>query len=80
MCINYMMYDVKREWDVINPNMHPDVIVNSPETGPQAQLYWYTCVIGIFHSCVSSSYPEVKEPSKHRMDFLWVCWFGVEPG
>ncbi len=80
MRINYTTYDVRREGDVINPKTYPDVVVKSPETGPQAQPYWYARVIGIFHGLVSSSHPEVKDRLPHHMDFLWVRWFGVEPG
>jgi hypothetical protein len=54
-------------------------MVKSPETGPNAQPYWYARVIGIFHAVVSSSHPGVKK-SRGRMEFLWVRWFGVEPG
>ena len=55
-------------------------MVKSPETGPQAQPYWYACVIGIFHALVSSSHKGVQDRSLHQMDFLWVRWFGMEPG
>jgi hypothetical protein len=78
--INYTTYDVMCDGDVINPRTYPDIMVKSPETGPQAQLFWYARVIGIFHVLVSSSYPEATEKSFHRMNFLWVHWFGVEPG
>lgn len=55
-------------------------MVESPETGPDAQPYWYARVIGVFHALVSSSHVGVGERSLRRMDFLWVRWFGVEPG
>ena len=55
-------------------------MVMSPEKGPQVQPYWYARVIGIFHALVSSSHPDVKNKSRVRMEFLWVRWFGVEPG
>jgi hypothetical protein len=55
-------------------------MVKSPETGPGAQPYWYTHVIGIFHAMVASSYASVEEKSFQHMYFLWVQWFGVEPG
>jgi hypothetical protein len=34
----------------------------------------------VFHALVSSSHTSVVEKSLHRMDFLWVRWFRVEPG
>jgi len=55
-------------------------MVKSPESGPGAQPYWYAHVIGIFHAMVSSSHADVEEKSFQHMDFLWVRWFGVEPG
>jgi len=80
MRINYTTYDVRREVDTINPKTYPDIMVKSPETGPQAQPYWYARVIGIFHGVVSSSHPELREQLPCHMDFLWVRWFGMEPG
>jgi hypothetical protein len=55
-------------------------MVKSPESGTNAQPFWYARVIGIFHASVSSSHTGVVEKSLRRMDFLWVRWFGVEPG
>jgi len=50
MRVNYMTYDIRREGDVINPKSYPNIMVKSPETGPQAQLYWYAHVIGVVSS------------------------------
>jgi hypothetical protein len=80
ICINYNTYDVRCDRDTINPWMYPDIMVKSPESGLHAQPFWYARVIGIFHTSVSSCHPEVAEKSTHQMDFLWVRWFGVEPG
>jgi hypothetical protein len=55
-------------------------MVKSPETGLRAQPYWYARVIGIFHGMVSSNLLEPNKRSLHHMDFLWVQWFGMEPG
>jgi hypothetical protein len=78
--VNYTTYDIQRDGDTINPRTYPDIMVKSPETGPRAQAYWYARVIGIFHAMVSSSHVGVEEKSFRHMDFLWVRWFGVEPG
>jgi hypothetical protein len=78
--INYTTYDVRRDGNTINPTFYPDIMVKSPETRPQAQPYWYARVIGIFHAMASSSHQEVNNKSMQRMNFLWVRWFGVEPG
>ena len=55
-------------------------MVNAPETSSDAQPFWYARVIGIFHAVVASSHTDVMDKSLHRMDFLWVRWFGMEPG
>ena len=79
--VNYTTYDIQRDGDTINPRTYPDIMVKSPETGPEAQpCQWYARVIGIFHAMVSSSHAGVEEKSLRHMDFLWVRWFGVEPG
>ena len=80
--INYTTYNIRCNRDTINTWMYPDIMVNSPETGPDAQLYWYACVIGIFHAIVSSTHLDLEgmARSRHHIDFLWVQWFGMEPG
>ena len=80
--INYTTYDIRRDGDTINTRTYPDVMVTSSERGPNAQLYWYAHVIGIFHATVSSTHPELETMARswHQMDFLWVWWFGMEPG
>jgi hypothetical protein len=78
--VNYTTYDVKRDTDTIKPGSYPDIMVKSPESGPNAQPFWYARVIGVFNALVSSSHPGVRENSLRRMDFLWVRWFGFEPG
>jgi hypothetical protein len=80
--INYTTYDIRWDGDTINPRMYPDIMVTSPETGPNAQPYWYACVIGIFHTMVSSTHLELEVTARswHQMDFLWVWWFGMEHG
>lgn len=80
MRLNYTTYDVRRNGDVINPRTYPDIMVKSPETGPQAQPFWYARVLGIFHALVTSTHREVQERSLCRINFLWVRWFGMEPG
>ena len=80
MRINYTTYDVRRDTDTINIGSYPDIMIKSPETGSDAQPYWYARVIGVFHALVSSSHAGIPERSLCRMDFLWVRWFGVEPG
>jgi hypothetical protein len=64
--INYTTYDIRWDGDTINPRTYPDIMVTSPETGPNAQPYWYACVIGIFHAMVSSMHPELEVTARSR--------------
>jgi hypothetical protein len=80
MRVNYTTYDVRRDGETINPRTYPDIMVKSPETGPNGEAYWYARVISIFHAQLSSSHPGIKERSMQKMDVLWVRWFGRELG
>jgi hypothetical protein len=55
-------------------------MVLSTETGPGAHRYWYARVLGVFHAKVIHSGPEARNRSVQHMEFLWVRWFGMEPG
>jgi hypothetical protein len=78
--VNYTTYDFQRAHDTINPTSHPDIMLCSPESGDGAHLYWYARVIGIFHALVSTTHPRTPQHSAQHMDFLFVRWFGVQPG
>jgi len=80
MRVNYTTYDMRRDQDTINPRTHSDVMVLSPETGPNAHRYWYARVLGIFHAQVLHTGPDARNHSVQHMEFLWVRWFGMEPG
>jgi hypothetical protein len=70
MRINYTTYNVRCNGDTINPWIYPDIMVKSSEIGPDAQPYWYACMIGIFHAYISSTHPDVGRKTLHSMDFL----------
>jgi hypothetical protein len=78
--INYTSYDIRRDQDSMNPRTHCDVMVLSTETGPGAHQYWYARVLGIFHAKVNHIGLEARNHSIQHMEFLWVRWFGMEPG
>ena len=42
--------------------------------------YWYARVLGIFHADILHVGPLALNLSVQHMEFLWVCWFGIEPG
>ena len=78
--VNYTSYDMRRDQDSLNPRTHCDVMVLSTETGPNAHPYWYARVLGVFHAKVLHTGSEARNRSIQHMEFLWVRWFGVEPG
>lgn len=77
--VNYTTYDMRRDQDTMNPRTHCDVMVLSPETGPDAHPFWYARVLGVFHTKVLHTGPQSRNRSVQRIEFLWVRWFGVVP-
>jgi hypothetical protein len=74
--VNYTTYDIRRGQDSLNPRtQHCDVMVRSREDDPDAHPYWYARILGIFHTR-----PAATNYSAQNMQFLWVRWFGIEPG
>ena len=86
--IFYTTYDIQRQTDTLNPWSCPDVMVIAPPPDPDnsnglpSEPYWYARVLGIYHAKVFCSHPEMPLGGNeiHRMEFLWVRWFGSEPG
>lgn len=78
--VNFTTYDMRRDQDTINPRSHPNVMVLSPETATNAHPFWYARVIGIFHVDVVHTGAESRIGSAQHMEFLWVRWYGTEPG
>ncbi|KAF9474973.1 hypothetical protein BDN70DRAFT_814828 [Pholiota conissans] len=80
--INYTTYDIRRDYDTINPRTHPFVMVASPEikSDPSAHPFWYAQVLGVFHADVQHTGPNSTNMAWKSMDFLWVRWLGMEPG
>ena len=47
----------------------------------EGEPYWYARVIGVYHANVWTEHPAIRDGrNARRMDFLWVRWFGDEPG
>ena len=79
--IYYTTYDLQRQCDTVNPLSHPDIMLRSPVAEEGAEPYWYARVIGVYHANIwaeNTAIPGGRNPQ--RMDFLWVRWFGDEPG
>ncbi|KAG2060721.1 hypothetical protein BDR06DRAFT_986857 [Suillus hirtellus] len=69
MQVHYMTYDMKREYDTINPRTHADVMVLSGETNPR-HPYWYTHVLGIYHIDTWLK----GQTKKQHLEVLYVRW------
>ena len=78
--VNYTMYDVCRDQDLVNTHTQSDVMVLSHKDDPQAHPYWYTRVLGIFHLRVLYLNPSAMNCSVQHMEVLWIQWFGLVPG
>jgi hypothetical protein len=55
-------------------------MVFADEDDPESHPYWYARVLGVFHANVLHISPQATNRSVQRFEFLWVRWFGVEPG
>ena len=62
---------------VIAPPPDSDNSNDSP-----SEPYWYARVLGIYHAKVFCTHPEMQLGGNEicRIEFLWVRWFGSEPG
>jgi hypothetical protein len=77
MQVHYTTYDLRREYDTINPRTHGDVMVLSGETNP-SHPYWYARVLGIYHMEVWLHHG--GQPVKRSLEVLWVRWLAAIQG
>jgi hypothetical protein len=75
MQVHYTTYDLRREYDTINPRTHGDVMVLSGETAP-SHPYWYARVLGIYHLEVLLNNNKDR-PVKRCLEVLWVRWLAA---
>ncbi|KAJ7764935.1 hypothetical protein B0H16DRAFT_432430 [Mycena metata] len=78
--VNFTTYDMRRDQDTINPRTQANIMVLSPEKTPGAHPFWYAQVLGIYHLELEHKGPASHDDSKQHMEFLWVRWYGTEPG
>jgi hypothetical protein len=71
MQVYYTTYNLRCDYDTINPRTHGDVMVLSGETTP-SHPYWYACVLGIYHLEVWLN--DGNKPVKQFINVLWVRW------
>ncbi|KAG2046631.1 hypothetical protein BDR06DRAFT_985499 [Suillus hirtellus] len=71
MQVYYTTYDLRREYDTINPRTHADVMVLLGELMP-SHPYWYAQVLGIYH--METWLTNGGQPAKQHLEVLWVRW------
>ena len=73
MTVNYTSYDIQRDYDLINPQSHPDIMVVSPDRETNDTLpFWHAHILKIHHADVWTSHPDIHDNSIHSMNILWV--------
>jgi hypothetical protein len=71
---------MRRSQDSMNPRIHCDIMVINPTPEPGGHPFWYARVLGVFHAKVLHTGPAAQNHLVQDMEFLWVRWFGEEPG
>jgi len=71
--VHYTTYDLRREYDVINPRTHPNIMVLSGETKPH-HPYWYARILGIYHMDVWLRDEDSMSLKMHEIEVLYVRW------
>jgi hypothetical protein len=71
MQVHYTTYDMRRNYDTINPKTHADVMVLSGESTP-SHPYWYARVMGIYH--VDMWLQGGGQAKKQRLEILYIRW------
>ena len=74
--INYTMYDLRHETDIVNSRTdHRDIMLLAEDSGTSSHPFCYARVLGVYHANVIFTGPESKDYQSRCLDFLWVCWF-----
>jgi hypothetical protein len=71
MQVHYTTYDLRREYNTINPQTHADIMVLLGETTP-SHPYWYVRILGIYH--LETWIKNADQPVKQHLEVLWVRW------
>ncbi|CAA7270454.1 unnamed protein product [Cyclocybe aegerita] len=77
--INYTTYDVRRDQDLVKASgPRQDIMV---PVGSSGNEYSYTRILSIFHvNVIDLCLPAGSKLPAERLEFLFVRWFGKEPG
>ncbi|KAG2347758.1 hypothetical protein BDR05DRAFT_875332, partial [Suillus weaverae] len=71
MQVHYTTYDMRHEYDIINPRTYANVMVFSGESTP-SHPYWYVHVMGIYH--MDTWLQGGGETKKQHLEVLHVRW------
>ncbi|KAK7689513.1 hypothetical protein QCA50_007305 [Cerrena zonata] len=78
--VNYTTYDMRREYDIVNPRKHANIMSISSDldpnclTSPTGHPFRYARVLGIYHADVARVLPGIPVTSQ-TLEFLFVHWY-----
>ena len=79
--INFATYDMRRDYDIVNPKKHANVMAVSPGFDPtlnqseDGHPFVYARVLGIYHADVVYTISSSGISQAHTMEFLFVQWY-----
>ena len=81
MRINYSTYDLQRDYDIINPSKHANVMTVSPlfdansSSASDGHPFRYARVLGIYHTDVVYFCPTTQTSVAQTLEFVLVHWY-----
>lgn len=81
MRLNYITYDLRCDYDIINPQKHANVMAVSPlfdpisNTAEDGHPFAYARVLGIYHTDVVHIDAETFATSAHTVELVLVHWY-----
>ena len=81
MRVNYSTYDLQRDYDIINPSKHANIMTVSPLFDPNSSAasdghpFRYARVMGIYHSDVVYFSPSTNSSVAESLEFVLVHWY-----
>ena len=79
--MNFTTYDMRRDYDIINPSKHANIMAVSPGFDPNLNYaedghpFVYARILGIYHAEVIYSIPNTQSSIARTMEFLFVQWY-----
>ena len=79
--INYSTYDLLRDYDIVNPSKHANIMTVSPlfdansSSASDGHPFRYARVLGIYHADVVHFHPSKHTSVAQSLEFLLVHWY-----